>query len=78
MIEQVKYMGIVVCLESYKATRTGASRFETVACPLCDSPAEGRGRGQNVAYVCDGGEMGHARLEWTHMPDQVVARPHRA
>ena len=73
MMAQVKYMGVVVNMESFKAARRGSGRFESLTCPICDKVTEARDRGDVVAYVCTGGEIGHARLEWTHDPSQVSA-----
>lgn len=70
MKAEIKYMGVVVSMEGFKAARRGHVGFESLTCPICDAMTPGRDRGDSVAYVC---EAGHARLEWNHTPEQVRA-----
>lgn len=74
MRAKVKYMGVVISMESFRAAREGKMTFDPVACPVCDAVSAGRFQRDEVVYDCSGGEMGHDHIKWSHRPEDVRRR----
>lgn len=74
MRAKVKYTGVVISMESFRAARQGNPVFDHVACPVCDAVSTGRFQRDEVVYECSGGEMGHDPVKWSHRPEDVRRR----